>query len=138
MRGRRSAILNQFDQHVAGGLRVKKRHQVPSGAGSRRAVHQSNALSFQSPERRLQVGHAVGEVVKSGAPSLQMARDRGIGRARLEKLEVRSAGGQELHAHALTGHLLDIRRGGREQGTEAADRGLQRRDGDPDVIQWKH
>ena len=108
-----------------------------SAPGRGLLVDQAHAAALQVRERGLDIVDAQGHVMHAGAALLEVFRDRGIGRRRLEEFQRRWAGRDEGGADLLRHHLfarLDVQP---EHVPEERERRLQIADRDPDVIQHR-
>jgi hypothetical protein len=56
-------VLDEFEQHAAGGRRVYERDETPAHTDARLLVNQSRALAPEARERRAYVRDAHGDVV---------------------------------------------------------------------------
>src|ERR1035441_221428 len=93
-------LLNQFQEHASGGGGMDE--DVSMAAGARAGlVEQSRPAGLEAGDGGVEVRHAQGDVVQSGAAFFEELRDGRIGRGGFEPFDAGVAGGEHGDVHLL-------------------------------------
>lgn len=93
--------LHELQQNTARATRVDESHPVSVASGACRAIDQLHPGLVQLPQRRLDVGHAVGHVMQPRSAPLEEPTHGRVGAQRLQQLQLAVARSQETQLHAL-------------------------------------
>jgi hypothetical protein len=105
------------------------------GPGTALPVDELEAPGGQVPERGIEVGHTVGEVVKAGTSVLKKATDGGIRCQRLQELELPVSSAHEDQLDALGLYTFAAGTPGAGHGFEQRKHAVDGLDGDSDVVE---
>ena len=106
---------------------------VSAGAGL--TVDELHSALLQRPQGGLEIGNTVGDVMEPGPPLRQETADGGVGRERLEELQLAVSGADETDINALGRDALARGTAGTCHGFEGRKGVVDGRDGDGDVVE---
>lgn len=127
-------MLDELHQHAARAPRMDEGDAVAVGAGAGLAVDELDAVGLETAELGGEVGHAVGDMMESGAALLEESGHTGISAERLDELEASRSGAEEDDAHALAVDALGLGRGRAAEALEGGQRILNGLNGNGDVV----
>src|SRR5688500_7328431 len=99
--------LHELDEDSAGALGMQKSDVMAARSGPPFLVDETDSRRPKPVERRIEVGHSVGNVVQTGTLAVEESLHRGFRRSGLQKLDSGVPGAYESDVHALSLNALD-------------------------------